>query len=383
MKTRYLALTIIAAVLSLAIVWSPFVIKARQIMGINFGGVGMERIVENFDGLNFLVVAKTWYSKTQIANNYSEILGGRDPGYYAAHYPGLPVMITFFDLFLSGTNALLASVVTSNILFAFALYVFFLALSKNPKRAFVLSLIGLFIPPRMLGVRAVGSNEPLFIFFVLTSLTMAAKKRHWMASLLGSAAILTRSPGILLFLAYFVNHYLNNRKFEIKKWIEFVPYLIMPISLLMLFGFYGYKYGSYLAYFQVGGNINLYYPFAVFGSNHDWVSGLWLEDLIYLMITLGFGISLFADKIKKAYQGFDATAIFGYIYLFFLICVAHRDLARYSLPIWPIAIASIEQYVVNKRLLFIFGVALVPILLWTWTFVLNNYQPINYWLPFL
>ena len=153
---------------------------------------------------------------------------------------------------------------------------------------------------------------------------------------------------------------------------------MIPISLLGLWMFYGIQFGSFWAYFQVGGNINLYWPFAVFASHMDWVSGIWNEDLIYLFILLISGLFLFWQKNVKS-----QAAIFGILYGIFVLSVAHRDLARYSLPIIPIVLVGLAPLLEYKLVRLVSVIMIIPIMLYSWQFVLANYQPIVNWAPFL
>lgn len=378
MMNKHLLIVLSISLASLFATWMPFFFHSQTILGVDFEGVGVERIVQNFDGLNFLVVAKTWYDPDKISSDYQDILAGRKPLYFSAHYPGLPIMIASFDIFLSGPNALLAAIMMSNLLLAYGLYAFFLLFTSKPKVAMWLTLFSLFFPARILADRMVGSNEPLFMFFVLMSLTLHEKGKNWSSALMGGLAVLTRSPGIILYGAYMIGIWIMNDK-SIKEKIKLsIPYLLIPLMLLMLFVFYGFQFGSFWAYFQVGGNINLYWPFAVFASHMDWVSGMWNEDLIYLFTLISSGIFLFFQKNK-----WRSTTIFGILYAIFVVSVAHRDLSRYSLPIMPIVLLGISPLLEHKLAKIVGLIMIVPIVLYAWQFVLSNYQPVMDWTRFL
>jgi hypothetical protein len=66
-----------------------------------------------------------------------------------------------------------------------------------------------------------------------------------------------------------------------------------------------------------------------------------------------------------------------------LAFVVHRDIARYSLPIAPIAIAGLSPYLESKYFKIGLAVIIVPIFLFSWNFILQNVQPIMDWTPFL
>jgi hypothetical protein len=377
MRNKHLGIVLLVAIVSVLVFWTPFKLKIPNVLGVTFAAAGMERIVQNFDGLNFLIVAKTGYDPILIEQNYQDILSGRRPLYFSAHYPGLPLLISLFDTFVSGPNAVLFSILTSNILLALCLFWFFDWYTKDSKIALWLSLFALFLPARMLAVRSVGSNEMLFIFFALSSLLLHERQKRWGAALMGSLAVLTRSPGILLFGAYLIHYLLLTAPLG-KKLKLFYPYILIPLSLLGLWVYYGVTFGSFWAYFQVGGNINLYYPFAVFASNMPWVGEIWTEDIIYLTVFMVSGIYLY---IKK--KGWGATSLFAVLYALFTLCVAHRDLARYSLPIMPIIIAGWSEIVPTKLGKWIAWILIIPVFLYAWQFVLSNYQPVMDWAKYL
>ena len=384
MKNKYMGSAILASFFSLILFWSPFLLKTNNFWGINFAGRSMQTIVTNFDGINFLVVAKSLYSPKTIEINYASILSGRENLYFSAHYPGFPLLVRAFDTLLSGPNALLAAIVVSNILLSIALFLFFRLLISKNEVATYLSMVALFIPARMLSMRGVGSNESLFIFFILTSLVASYKGKHWLAATLGSLSVLTRSPGILLFGAYMVSPLLELWSKRKVDWKLFLPYLLIPLSLVGLWLYYGLIFGDFLAYFKVGGNINLYFPpFMVFGSNFDWVSGMWLEDIIFTYLFYGFGIGLFFNNFVKNNNRLKVFGYFGAIYLTMILFVVHRDIARYALPIAPLAIAGYSPFLNNKYVKYGLLILLIPIFLYSWNFILNNVQPVMDWTAFL
>ena len=368
------------AVASLLLFWLPFISKTNSLWGVDFGGKGMEVVVQNFDGINFLVAAKTLYDPAKIVSINEHFLTGNEPLYFTAHYPGFPLLIRFFDLFVSGTNALLLAILLSNILLAVALYLFFSSFFGSKKLAVLLSLIALFLPPRMLSDRGVGSNEPLFISMVLLSLYMAHKGKHWLAGALGGVAVMTRSPGILLFGGYLLALF-SKRESLVMSAKRLVPYLLIPLALLGVWVFYGFSYQDPLAYFKAGVSMNIHFPpFLAFGNNQTWVTDMWRDDIFYVYLVFGAGLTFFQKNwlAKKSFSRMS-TFYFGVIYLVALFFVAHRDIARYSLPIAPIVIAGYGKYLTDKRLAWLLILLLIPVYLLGWQFVLSNIQPVSDW----
>lgn len=384
MLNKQILSVILAAVLSVGIIWMPFLLKVEKFWGIEFGQANMQTIVSNFDGINFLIVAKTLYDPGRIEIDYPSILSGRENLYFSAHYPGFPLLIRVFDIFLSGPNALLLAILASNVMLAIVLYYFFLLISRKPKMAKFIAILALLIPARMLSMRSVGSNETLFIPLVLASLIMASKQKHYLAAGFGSLAVITRSPGILLFGAYMVP-LIQDIWYKRKiVWGSYLPYLLIPATLLSLWFYYGIVFGDFLAYFKVGGNINIHWPpFSVFGSNFDWVSGMWLEDIIYIFMFYSIGTLLFFDKHVRANPNLKVVGYFALIYLTSIFFVVHRDIARYSLPIAPIVIAGYSHLLESKYFKYGLAIISVPVFLYAWNFILNNVQPIMDWSAYL
>lgn len=363
---RNLFIVSLIAVISLFIFWLPFLFKLDSFGGVDFNKSGMETIVQNFDGLNFLIVAKSGYDPKIITQLNEQFMTGNTPGYFVAHFPLFPIMIRALSYVMTQPQALLAAIILSNIFLACSLYIFFSSVTSGRKLAILLTAITLFWPGRMLAVRGVGSNEPLFIALVVTSLAASLRNRDYLAGALGALAVLARSPGILLFGAYTLAYY-NNPK-------RLIPYLALPLALLSLFVFYYFRTGSFFAYFESGDNLHLsLVPFQIFATGESWISGIWREDVLYLYLVYGLGL-LMLNKVTKPIM------YFGRIYGLVLLFVAHRDLARYALPLLPIAILGYAKYLsLIKKYSWLVLLFLVPIYLYAWQFVMGNIQPINDW----
>jgi len=371
---------VLVSLISLLVFWMPWLSKTQEFWGVEFGQKGMETIVANFDGINFLVVAKSLYDPLAI-EQIDKQMTTNEPIYYSAHYPLYALVVRFLELVLPAPYALLAAIVLSNVLLAIGLYVFFITVTQKPRLSLVLSLTALFLPARVLSVRAVGSNEPMFIFFVLMSLVCAIKGKHWYASLMGALAVLTRSPGILLFGAYALAAIMSY-KLELKKLIStLLPYTLMPLTLLSLFAFYGIKYGDFWAYFNSGDNLHLFFPpFMIFSNMASWVNGMWREDLIYIYLFMGIGVVTYVKQVVGT-KNFEKLVVssFGIVYGLVLLFVSHRDLARYSLPLAPIAFLGFAPVLYRKEIKILLAILVIPTFLLGWQFVVANVQPISDW----
>ncbi len=381
---RYL-LVVGVALVSLGIFWFPFLAKTQTFWGINFGGhgqqqlAGMATIVQNFDGLNYLAVAKTLYDPQLLARDFAGF--GNAPIYYAAHFPLYPLLISGLDMFVSGPQALILSIVISNGLLAIGLCFFFSTLIKDNKLAVILTTVALFFPARMLSVRGVGSSEPLFMFFVLMSLALAYRGKHWWGAILGSLAVLTRSPGIFLFGAYALAAIASYTTDWKKILSRLTPYLLMPLSLALLFAYYGVTFGNFWAYFNSSSELHpvFFPPFLIFSNTARWISDMWREDIIYLYLIYGAGIVLYIKQIGIK-CGFEhlSTVGYGVFYGLILLLISHRDLSRYALPIAPIALLGFAPLLSVKSAKWLL-LLLVPIYLFGWQFVVGNVQPVSDW----
>lgn len=377
MKPMLTVITI--AIISLGVFWLPFLLKTSTFWGINFGRHGMETVVSNFDGLNYLAVAKTMYDPKVLEQRFAGF--GNPPIYYAAHFPMYPLLIRAFNTIFTGPTSLLLAIIASNVFLAAGLYIFFETILKDKKMATTLSIIALFFPARMLSVRAVGTSEPLFMFFVLLSLTMAYKGKHLWGAIFGSLAVLTRSPGIFLFGAYIVSA-LASYKTDWKRIAsKIVPYVLMPLTLALLFAFYGERFGSFWAYFNSSSELHpvFFPPFLIFSNTAKWISDIWREDIFYMYLLYGTGIALYIKQIGiKCGLEKLSTAGYGVVYGIILLMISHRDLARYALPIAPIVLLGFAPAINGKNIKWAL-LLLMPIYLLGWQFVVGNVQPVSDW----
>ncbi|MBU2577636.1 glycosyltransferase family 39 protein, partial [Patescibacteria group bacterium] len=204
-KKEILFLSLIAFLVTF-LVWLPFLLGLKE---------GIFTVFKNYDGPNYIVIAKTWYNQSLIANTFSL---PTPLEYYPAHLPGYPFSIFLLDIFLSGPWAMLASSLIFSVLsvISFYLLVYKFKLSQNP---FWLSLLFLIFPARWVAVKAVGSPEPMFIFFIISSIyffksafdkvenNLISKRKNvyldlLLAGVFGGLAQITKSPGILLFVGF-------------------------------------------------------------------------------------------------------------------------------------------------------------------------------------
>jgi len=324
-------------------------------------------LYKNFDGPLYVIVAKTFYKFLPgdlIAQNLP-----LSSNYFAAHLPLYPLLIRLFAFV-----GYLKSMLLVNVLATVGLTLFFFFILKDlalTKKPFLLTLVFLFLP-RFLVVRSVGAPESLFMLLVLLSLYSFEKNKFWLAGLLGGLAVMTKIPGILLFPAFglvIIEKIIKEKK-VLWQWLGIV---LIPIGLLVVFGIYYLQYGDFLAYFHTGYNVPMPYPFSVFNHQEKWVSTAWLEEIVlYFFLYLYAVLSL--KNIKQ-------RSFFYFALVFFIATtfVQHRDISRYSLPLWPLACIALEKLFTSKKFL-IAGIILLPaIYFYAWNFLTFNIMPITEW----
>jgi Gpi18-like mannosyltransferase len=370
-----LALTVIPTLL----VWLPFYIRLNDVAGVPIPQEGMATVVANYDGPLFIVVAKSFYD-TNLIEQFPFTLRNE---YYAAHFPLYPAFVRLFSTFLNYPYALLVVTLLSS---ALAIY-FFQKLIRNyvdEDQVWWATLAFSIFPARWLIVRSVGSAEPLFIAVVIASVHYYKEKRYFLAGLYGAAAVLTKSPGILLFVAFALHILLSQfrdiailrkavwfKKLEVRKYL---PLLLIPASLLGLFYLYHIRYADFFAYFNSGDNIHLFFPpFQIFNYSQSWVGTFWLEEIIFVYLFCIMGLLQLIKQ--KQYE------IVAFVAVFFvsIIFVSHRDVIRYALPIVPFLFVAYAKFITTKEFKIALVFLAVPIYLFSIAYISNNVMPIPDW----
>src|SRR3989338_9695974 len=158
--------TVIGIVLlSTLIFWFPFLFRFQSWLGFTISDSNFLYIYRHYDGLLYVVAAKTLYNVKLISTFPIDI--GFDPKYFAAHLPLYPLLIRLFaPIFNYSKSSILVNILSTSIL---ALFFYYLVkqfkLTKNP---ILLTSVFLMLP-RFLIVRSIGAPESLFILLILLS----------------------------------------------------------------------------------------------------------------------------------------------------------------------------------------------------------------------
>jgi len=332
----------------------------------------MGYIYKNFDGPLYIISAKTLYNPTKIEQIGIEL--PLSPKYFAAHLPLYPLMIGFFAGVFGYLKSMLFANVLSTIFLTFFLF-FFLKKLKITEKPLLLTTVFLFLP-KFLVVRSIGAPESLFILLILLSLYFFLKEKYWLSGLLGAFATATKVPGILLFAAYgltIVEAFVKTKKIN-WNWLGI---FLIPLGLAAVFFLYSLQYKDFFAYFHTGGVVPMPYPFSVFNYKAKWVTTGWLEEIVFYFFI--YGLTVYS-LIKSKHR-----ALFYYSLVFFvaILFIQHRDISRYSLPLWPMAIVAFERFFTSKKFMVVFIVLLFAVYLYGWNFILFNLMPISNWKPYL
>ena len=383
-KIKNLAIIVAFSLIPTFLIWLPFFTRIDTFWHVRLPQTGLAAVVSNYDGPLYLIAAKTLYNKESIKTNFQFPLATE---YYPAHFPLFPILIRTFSFITNYPYSMIFVTLISSVL---AIYFFHLLISKyvTKKDALFLTFLFSIFPARWLIVRSVGSPDPLFVGAIIASLFYFKDKKYWLAGIWGAVAQLTKSPGILLFVSYFIfftipllkSKYTMTRikileTFNFKK---IYPLLLIPLSLLAVFTFYWFTQGDFMAYFHSGDNIHLTFPpFQIFDYTAPWVGTFWIEEVIWLYIFGGLG---FFYLIK---QGYITLASFVGIFFLSILFVAHRDVSRYMLPIVPFLFIAFAKLLVSKEFKYVLILILIPIYLYAIAFITNNVTPIGDWSPLL
>lgn len=383
-KLKSLFLISLFSLVPTILVWLPFFLRVGVFWNIPLPKAGMETIVANYDGPLYLVVAKTFYNIEAIKTSYQFPLPTQ---YYAAHFPLFPALIKIFSFTPLGfPYAMLAVTILTSILATFFFYKLALEYTSRNEAlwmAFVFSVL----PARWLIVRSIGSPEPLFIASLIACVYYFKNKKYVLAGLWGFIAQLTKSPAILLFIAYagyiFIPKFKDLATKKLVPWLKSLeikafPVLLIPIALLIVFGIYKVAYNDFFAYFHSGDNIHfLFPPFQIFNYSAPWVGTFWLEEVVFVYLFAALGLT---QLIK---QKDNILAWIVGVFFVAIISVAHRDVIRYALPIVPFLLISFRETITKKEFRLIMFVLLVPIYLFSLAYISRNVMPISDWRPFL
>lgn len=377
----YLYIAVFVLVTSF-LVWLPFV-QQLAFLGVHIPNTDTGFIYRHFDGLLYVIAAKSFYDPAAISMLPVDV--DVVPKYYAAHLPLYPLTLITLAPFVGWVK----SAVVSTVLFSILLGWFFYFLVKKwqiTKSPLLLTFIFLMFP-RFLVVRSIGAPESMFILLILLSLYLFEAKRYWFAGFMGGLATMTKIPGILLFpalsTALVVKDYVNmnmaksiNNLSKSVSW-SWLGLLLIPAGLLTVFLLYLRQYGDFWTYWHTGGVVPMPYLFSAFDAKAKWVGDIWLEEIVFYFALYSLSTVYLWNHAKKSLFYFSAVFLLG---VFF---VQHKDIGRYSLPLWPLACIAFERFLTSKRTLIALLIIVPAIYMFAWNFMQGNVMPVSNWSSFM
>ncbi len=355
------------------IIWATFYFNGR-----------MNRIFANYDGPNYIVIAKCWYEKTCTGSSFSIPLPLE---YYPAHFPGYPLLIKAFNLLLPGWWSMLTATLLASITMIVIFYRLLKTLKvKNPAW---LATILMFFPARLLVLRSVGAPETLFMSAILLSILLFKKEKYLFSGLALAVAQATKTPAILLFAGYAITIgarqlplLLKEKKDKTKQlFLRLKKYwglILGPMVILPIFVLYQIQVGDFWAYFHSGDNFHLFFPpFQTFISSQSWLGDFWLEDIVYIYLIGGLAVLYLIKKYK-----WDIISVFPTIFYLSTLLVAHRDISRYSVALYPFWIIAFAGFLNKREFRIIFFILLPALYLYAINFINYNVAPIADWTPY-
>lgn len=344
---------------------------------IGFDNVSLETIFANYDGPNYMVISKCGYDKNCIGPNFSL---PQPLEYYPAHFPGYPALITFFSNFTTGPKAMIFSTLLGSVFLSLILYEF-LKLYLKEKKSFWLTLVFLFFPARFFVLRQVGAPETWFLAATIASIFYYKKEKFWLSAIFAALSMAFKTPAILLLASYgivAIKDWIDIRKF-LPVFKKYFPYILVPITVVLIFYLYYLQTGNFWAYFHSGDNFHLnFLPYLVFVSTKSWINTIWLEDIVYIFLLAIYGVYRLVKKYK-----FDIVAIYPLVFTLATLLVAHRDISRYIAPVYPFMLLAYKKFFTKHPVKIILILLIPAIVLYAINFVWGNTAPISDWTNYL
>lgn len=372
LSEREIIQLLLISLVPVLLLWLPFMLKLTQIWYLPVEQPGMFNIIRNWDGPNYIVVAKTFYDLKEVGKyfilDYAAI-------YYAAHLPLYPLFITLF----SPIFGWLYSGVVVNVIFGVLLNILFYVMARRyTKSPMLLTFVFMVFPARFLLLRGIIAPETVLVFFTLLSFYFWNKDKVLYTALAASLAFLTKVQVLFLFPAFALAALEKWR--ETKKFnMQYLWLLLIPLTVLGLCVFYYVRVGDFFAFLnaQKGNQLSMGLPFMQFNYSNPWVSTGWVEDIVFYVF--GMFILIFALKDSKHRAWFYFTIF----YSLFLLCIPQRDINRLTYPLLPIFLIQFEKFFTSKVFKWALICTLPAVYFYTINLLLTNQAPVADWTNFI
>lgn len=332
-------------------------------------------VYRNWDGPGYLVVAKTFYNVDLInkINPFSFLAAT----HYAFQFPLYPIFIRLFS-FIGWTESMIFVSQLFSLLFVFSIY--FLVKIVNPKaNALTVAILAIFYTPRWFIVSHVGSTEPQFLFFITLFMIFAYKRRFTVSAVFAALAQLSKPQGIIFFLGialWYVYVIITGKESLPESLKHFLPYLLVPIALILVFTIYFFQYGNFFIFLQNPAFPTMQLPPLKVLVAHDIMSFTlgfwtgWLEFVVYNYILYLAGIVLLFSK-KFYFLGLVAL-----VYFIPVLTFVQADMARFILPIMPFIFLGFSDSLSKKPVYLTLFFSLPMVFLFTVGYINYNLAPL-------
>lgn len=352
-------------------VWLPFILGVDHFLFLKIKEGGFQNILRNWDGPSYIVVAKSFYDLSLIEK--IKFVNNLPSTYFFTHFLLYPIFIKILSFLI---NNFFYSGLIVNLIFSFLLNVaFYYFIKDKTKSPLFLTFAFTIFPPRFWVTRSIIAPEALMTFLILSSLILFEKKKFFVASFVGSLAVLTKIQSLFLFPAYFFSSLEDIIKKKKPFNFRLFSIALIPLSLLSVFIFYYLKTGRFLIFLeaQKTNQLYLYYPFSQFNYAGAWAGTGWLEDVVFYFLAM---FLLTASLAKSKNRSWFYFSLF---YTLFLVFIPQRDITRFSYPLLPIFYFQFSNFFESKTFKLALILSLPALYFYTLNFILVNQAPIADW----
>jgi hypothetical protein len=310
----------------------------------------MNTVYRVWDGPNYLTIAKTLY--TGIRDDNPLLAYVYVKSYFFVHLPFYPLLIRAFS-FVGYQRSMLFVSVLCTVVATILFYRLLRDVWKVPSAGW-LTLVFLFLPPRWLLYRSVGSTEATYIMLVLASMHLFERKRMAGASLVAGLAALTRISGVMIAPAYGV------LLLQRKRWKEIPWLLLVGLPLALYFAFCWKETGNFFAYFVPHeGKTSRFIPFGFLPQL--FAQGLYHHAEFYILLALVYAVGI--SRIRQ----YEAAFAYSVFEILLHVCVSTEEWSRYWLAMAPFAlILGYRDILASRAFKLLFPVFVLMSFVYAW-----------------
>ncbi len=400
-STKQYLVVICITIVSVLIVYTPFVLHLKEVYFLDLKDSGMQQIYKNWDGPNYVLNAITQYDPEEIGKRaFLE----RPNEYYAAHFPLYSWLIAPLGQILGYFPAALVVNLLSNVLLNIVFFNWIKRYSKHPLwLTFVLTIF----PPRYWIVRTVISPEMLLGALILTALWKWERGYYLRAGILALLAVTAKFQAVVLMPVFATTSLVQSlpslcaatcdwrAQFHTRFRTSMLIAIIAPlIGYVLVASFYQSTLGDFNAYFRAQATVGMgaSYPFAMFNYAARWIQTGWLEHtalyfigmfvLIGKLWTLTVGRKIIGQSPRGKDMVHPIYLVFAICYTALLSLIPQVDIMRLAMPLAPIFIMAFHDFFESKPFRIGLILSLPMLYLYVLNFIMTNQAPISDWALF-